>query len=281
MTTTIQPIRLNHMNLVLRDASESVQHFQKTFDADLVADMPNADYDACLVATGGVLFEFFFPKVYLLNSRYGPHYVGVEYRADMGVVCQAVAEREMRIIREVGDRKNLAVNPGYALHTHPDDGFGVSYEFYHDDFHQWTWPLLGGRIKPAEQWRSHPLPLTGQKGYTHAVADIEGASGFLQSFLGAEPIHELERPEIGARAVGLQVADVVVELLTPTGDGELARHLYRYGDGIRSTVFGVADLDQARRYFEERGQTVRPGYAPGSIALEAEANLGVLFEFSE
>jgi hypothetical protein len=219
--------------------------------------------------------------VYLLNARYGPHYVGVEYQADMDVVCQAVAERKMRIVRESRQERDLAGNPSYALHTHPADGFGVSYEFYHDDFHQWNWPMLGGKFKPAEFWLSHPLGLTGQKGYTHAVKDIASASAFLQDFLGGNPIYEAERPGIGARAVGLKVADIVVELLTPTDDGELAHHLYRYGDGIRSTVFKVDNIDRARRHLADSGLATIPGHAPGSIAVPAEANLGVLFEFAE
>ena len=62
--------------------------------------------------------------------------VGVEYQADMATVIEAVKERKMRIIRESHYEKDLAGNKGYALHTHPGDGFGASYEFYHDDFHQ-------------------------------------------------------------------------------------------------------------------------------------------------
>lgn len=281
MATTIQPVRLNHMNLVLEHAQASKQHFQKIYDAELVADIPKPEYHAFLFATGSVLFEVFTPRVYLLNARYGPHYVGVEYQADMAAVVDAVTERRMRIIRESRYERDLAGNSGYALHTHPADGFGVSYEFYHDDFHTWNWPDLGGKIKPVSDWASHPLGHTGQKGYTHAVADIGAASTFLQSFLGAEPIYEASRPAIGARVIGLRIANIVVELQTPTGHGTISQHLNRYGDGVRSTVFGVKDVDQARRYLEERGVSTEPGSLPGSIAVPAEKNLGVIFEFAE
>jgi hypothetical protein len=281
MATTIQPVRLNHMNVVLQDFDETLRHFQGKYDAELVVDVPKAEYRACLVATGGVLFELFIPSVYLFNARYGPHFVGVEYQANMDVVSAAVAERKMRIIRESRYERDLAGNPGYALHTHPADGFGVSYEFYHDDFHRWNWPLLGGRIKPAEQWHSHPLGLTGQKGYTHAVHDIDAACAFLQSFLGGLPVYEADRPALRARAIGVKIADIVVELLTPSGPGDLAQHLHRYGDGVRSTVFGVRNVEQARRFLGERGLATVQGAAPGSIAVPAEANLGVIFEFME
>lgn len=279
--TTILPKRLNHMNVVLENAEAGLRHMREKYDAELVADVPKAEYHAFLFATGSVLFEAFCPSVYLLNARYGPHFVGVEYQADMAVVVQAVAERKMRIVRESRYEKDLAGNPGYALHTHPADGFGVSYEFYHDDFHTWNWPELGGRIKPVEAWAGHPIGHTGQKGYTHAVADIAAASEFLQGFLSAEPVYEEDRPAIGARVVGLRIADVVVELQTPTGDGELARHLYRYGDGIRSAVFGVRSIAEAARYLADRGLPTVPGSTPGGIAVPAEANLGVIFEFAE
>jgi hypothetical protein len=71
-----------------------------------------------------------------------------------------------------------------------------------------------------------------------------------------------------------------VELITPTGDGALQRHLHRYGDGIRSTNFGCRDIDQLRRYFAERGVELIAGDAPGALAVPAEANLGAIFQFS-
>ncbi len=288
MITTIRPRRLNHMNLVLQDAAAAKRHMAGKYDAQLVADIPKAEYHAFLFATGGVLFEAFCPAVWLLAARYGPHYVGVEYQADMDVVVAAVKERGMRIVRESRAERDLAGNPSYALHTHPADGFGVSYEFYHDDFHTWNWPQFGegenaggGRIRQPADWADHPLGHTGQKGYTHAVADLAAASAFLQGFLAAEPIYEEDRPALGARVQGLRIADIVVELQQPTGDGELARHHYRYGDGIRSTVFGVRNIDEARRHLADCGLACVPGSMPGSIAVSAEANLGVVFEFAE
>lgn len=281
MTTTIHPIRLNHMNVLMEDAEAAKRHVLEKYDAEFPADIPKAEYHAFLFATGGVLFEAFCPRVYLLNSRYGPHYLGVEYQADMDTVVAAVKERGMRIVRESRLERDLAGNPSYALHTHPADGFGVAYEFYHDDFHTWNWPDIGRKVRPTAEWADHPLGHTGQKGYTHAVADIEAATAFLEGFLAAEPIYEEERPAIGARVRGLKIADVVVELQTSSGDGEVAQHLYRYGDGVRSTVFGVRNVDAARRYLEQRGLPVVSGSAPGSIAVPAEANFGVIFEFAE
>lgn len=271
MATAIRPMRLNHINVVLEDFDSSVRHFQEKYDAEFVLDIPQREMHACLIEMGRVLFELFVPHAYLLNSRYGPHYLGVEYQADMQVTRQAIAERGMRIVRDID----------VALHTHPADGFGVSYEFYHDRFDERDWPLLGGQMKSAEYWLAHPLGLTGLRGYAHAVNDIRSAGEFVQSFLGGEPIYEADRPSIAARAMGLQVGGAIVELLTPVGNGELAQHIYRHGEGIRSTLFGVHDIGKAKRYLAERGLQTVLGGAPGTVAVPAEANLGLIFEFAE
>jgi hypothetical protein len=260
------------MNVVLQDFDASIAHFRAAYGAEFMVDMPQKELHAGLVELGRVIFEVFVPHEFLLSARYGPHYIGIEYQANMDEVREAVASHGLRIVRDIG----------LALHTHPADCFGVAFEFYDGYFHDRHWDLLGGTIKPAEYWRDeHQLGLTGLKGYTVAVADIDAASAFMQSFLSAEPVYEAPREAVAGRARGLQVADAVLELVTPTGDGELERHLRRYGDGIRSTVFGVRDVGQAAAWFAERGVPTVPGAAPGSIAVPAEANCGVIFEFAE
>ena len=271
MSKSIHPIRLNHMNVVLADFDASLDHFRRTYGAELVADMPQREFHACLVELGRVIFELFVPYAELLIARYGPHYLGVEYQADMDEVRSVIAARGIRIIRDIG----------VALHTHPADGYGMSFEFYGDYFHDRDWPLLGGPIKSADHWREHPLGLTGIKAYSVVVADIDAAREFFQTFLSAVPVYEEARPAVAGRAVGLEVSDAVVELITPVGDGALRQHLQRFGEGIRSTVFGVRDTGRARRYLAGRGVTVTAGDAPDTLAIPAEQNLGLRFEFSE
>ncbi len=94
-------------------------------------------------------------------------------------------------------------------------------------------------------------------------------------------VYEAPRPAIAGRAIGLQIADTVMELLTPTGEGALSEHLRQHNQGIRSTVFRVRDLDQARRYFETRNVPITEGTAPNTIAVPPAANMGLWFEFCE
>lgn len=271
MPVSIQPMRVNHMNAVLRDHDASVAHLTRHFGAEFMSDMPQREFHASLIEFGRVIFELFVPHDWLVSARIGPHYVGLEWQADMDQVRAAIADHGIGLVRDIG----------LALHTDPADCFGISHEFYGDYFHDRDWELLGHTtIKPAAYWHDeHPLGLTGLVGFTHAVEDLAAASQFTQSFLAATPVYEVERAEIGARAVGLRVADAVIELQAPTGPGHLRRYLDRQGQGIRSTLFGVRDIDRARAYLTAQGLPIEPGSAEGSFAVPAEANLGIAFEF--
>jgi catechol 2,3-dioxygenase-like lactoylglutathione lyase family enzyme len=268
---SIHPVRVNHINLVVEDFDASLSHLERLYGGLLLMDLPQAEWHAGLIDIGRVIFEIFAPPAFLLNARYGPHYLGIEYQADMEEVREAIAERGIRIIRDIR----------VALHTHPADCHGVAFEFYDGYFHD-NDQFTGGPMRTAEYWRDeHRLGLTGLKAYTVAVPDLEEAGDFFRGFLGGEPTYDEARPAISARALGLAVADAVVELVAPAGEGVLQRHLQRFGEGIRSTVFGVSNIDQTRRYFRDRGVELVPGAGPGAFAIPAELNLGALFEFSE
>ena len=271
MAQPINPVRMNHINIVVEDFAASTAHFADLFGADFLLDLPQAEWHAGLIDFGRVIFELFAPPTFLLNARYGPHYLGVEYQADMAAVRAAIAAHGIRIARDIG----------VALHTHPHDTLGVAFEFYDGSFHDNDWPLLGRKMHPASHWReAHGLGLLGLKHYAIAVADIAAADIFIASFLGGERLYEEERPLLNARVVGWQCGDGVIELQAPLGAGALQRHLDRWGNGIRSTVFAVQDLSLARRYFEERGVAPQDGSSDDSFALPSSASGGVLFEFS-
>jgi hypothetical protein len=261
------------MNLVCEGFDRSIEHFKRLYGAEFMVDLPQKEWHAALIGFGRVLFELFIPYEFLLNSRYGPHFVGVEYQADIDEVREVIDQHGIRLIRDIG----------MAVHTHPDDCFGVAFEFYGDYFHDREWPLLGGRtIAAADYWRdTHPLGLTGMKGYGLAVHDLQAAGRFLEGFISAAAVYEDARPGLSARAIGMQVADAVIEVMAPTGEGALRRHLDRFGQGVCSTIFKVRDLDQARDYFTQRGVNLVPGFAPNRFAVDPAQNLGAAFEFEQ
>lgn len=273
MPHTIRPQRVNHLNAVVPTFDAAITHFTGAYGAELIMDMPQAAFHACLFEMGQVVFELFVPHDFLVAARLGPHYVGLEWQADMDDVRAALADHGVGTIRDIG----------VALHTDPADCFGVAHEFYAGEFHERKYDLLGGGLmKSAAYWRDeHPLGLSGIKGYTHVVEDIDAASAFYRSFLSAEPVFAEARPAIGGRAIGMKVADATVELLTPTGEGWLAQQLRRQGQGILSVVLGVRDMAQARSYCIARGIPLEVGTADRHAAVPAAANCGIMFEFAE
>jgi hypothetical protein len=264
--TTIRPVRVNHMNAVVEDFTAARVHFETLLGAEFLLDLPQAEWHAGLVETGRVIFELFAPPAFVLYARYGAHWLGIEYQADMDEVRASLSAHGIRIARDIG----------VALHTHPEDTLGVAFEFYGGSFHDDRWPLLGGRtMHPAEYWRdAHPIGLTGLEGTTIVVRDIARAGAFLRGFLDAQPL------DADAHRARFRIADSDVELLAPATGELAARQIERYGEGILSTVFGVRDLDQARRHFAERDVPVIPGSAPGRIAIPPDRNLGLLIEFA-
>jgi hypothetical protein len=140
MPRSVQPTRVNHINMVLEDFDASIAHFRKLYGADFLADHPQKEWHAGLFEMGRVIFEPFVPPAWLLNSRYGPHWLGIEYQADMDQVRGAIADHGIRIVRDIG----------LAIHTHPADTLGVAFEFYEGGFHEREWAMLDGqRMKSA------------------------------------------------------------------------------------------------------------------------------------
>ncbi len=271
MADPIRALRVEHLNLVHDDYDATVEHYRRLYGGVVVFDRLQPTWHACLVDVGGVLFEIFAPNEFFLHTRYGPHYLGVEYHVDdMAAVRETLAACGIRIARDLD----------VAVHAHPADCHGVSLEFFDDSFHE-NEELLDRPMPAATYWRDeHPLGLTGLRGYTVAVHDLANALADFRAVLDAEVRDEQRRDALGATGVGLLVGGAVLELVAPDGDGPLQQHLRAHGEGIRSTVFGVNDLDRARAYFTERGIDLVPGTAPDTFAIPAEMNRGVIFEFA-
>lgn len=271
MVQSVRCRRASHSNIVVENLAQSVKHLEEVFGGRFLLDLPGEDWHACLVEVGGFIAELFEPRNFMLHGRIGAHYLGMEYEANLDEARAAVADHGLGILRDIK----------VAIHTDPRDGFGVDYEFFDGTFYGPETKVLKVLTETAEHWAAHPVGYTGLIGYTHGVADLEAACAFLKSFLGANPVYEVERVGLGARAIGLKVANDICELVSPTGAGVLFGDMMRSGEGIRSTVYGVKDVAAARAWFEGHALRVIAGTAPGSIAVDPRDNLGILFEFVE
>ena len=110
MSLTIKTKQVNHVNCVMEGYEVSLAFFQNTYDAEYLLHVGKEDAYACLFQIGRVIFEQFSPRMWLLNSRYGAHYLGIEFQVESLDVARAAAKWERGIgcfikVRLINDRK--------------------------------------------------------------------------------------------------------------------------------------------------------------------------------
>jgi hypothetical protein len=88
-----------------------------------------------------------------------------------------------------------------------------------------------------------------------AVRDRAAAASTFAEVLGAEKVREgdLTQPYNARRSV-VQAGDSEFELWEPAGEGAVAQHLERWGDGIFAAGFSSSDVDDIARRLEDRGR---------------------------
>ncbi len=105
-----------------------------------------------------------------------------------------------------------------------------------------------------------------------AVRDRAAAADTFCDLLGAERVREDGVRLLGARRTVVQAGDSEFELLEPTGDGAVAQHIDRWGEGIFAAGFSASDpgavarrlTAQGIRWDEEGGQVyLGPEQTPG------------------
>jgi Glyoxalase/Bleomycin resistance protein/Dioxygenase superfamily len=266
----IECLRLNHFNVVLKDFAASLEHFDRLYDAEFLLDIPQKEWHAGLISIGHVIFEIFSPHEFLLNARHGPHYMGVEYQADMAQVRSVLAAHGIAIARDIG----------LALHTEPSDCHGIAFEFYDGSFHERSWDRLGRQMLPPEHWRDvQGLGLLGLERYSVAVRSLQEAAEFYERIFQVSWLYDRPLPLMAAHARGYRLADSVIELIAPTAPGTLQTYLHRHGEGIRAVVFAIRDLRQAMNYFSTRGILLRPGDEEGAFGVPPQSSRGIQMEF--
>ena len=268
-----QLIHPNHINVIVDGYETTIEHFRDRVGFTLDRRIPDSGdgTDACLMTLGGVMFEFFAPKERgergqgRLLSKFGDHYIGIEYHVpDVTSAREFAVEKEIRIINDLGA----------AFFTYPGNSFGIAFEIYDGDFAE--------HAQPAGYWENqHPLGLTGMARLTVAVESVEAATARLNELAYVSDIGPVSRPRAGAKGVQLQVGTAVWEMLEPTGDGALADYLGRYGQRIRSTVFKAGSLAEVDKHLTGQGFDLIPGDADGTLAINPAQNKNLLFEFTE
>jgi len=285
MVEPLELISLSHINAIVDGHDSSIDHFTDLWGGVVNFRIPDdGEVRACLITIGGVIYELFAPNDRTaergqgrLLGRFGDHYIGAEYRVPD---VQVARERcEGLGIRILNDRRDF-------FFTYPGSTHGIAWELWDQDWHDVlaaSNPDLGPRtpVPPRSYWLGQPLGLTGLVRFSTVVEDLEVAVARFGEAVGAKETYRVARPAAGAVAVGMAVGDTVMEVMAPTGAGPVRDYLERYGERIRSSVYGVTDMGRAEAYFSAKGITLVAGDAPGTKAIPPAQNHGLLFELSE
>src|SRR3970282_1641336 len=76
-----------------------------------------------------------------------------------------------------------------------------------------------------------------------AVRDREAAADTFRDILGAERVREETSPLLGALRTVVQAGVSEFELLEPAGEGPIAGHLERWGEGIFAAGFAPSAVE--------------------------------------
>ena len=88
-----------------------------------------------------------------------------------------------------------------------------------------------------------------------AVRDRAAAADTFRAILGAEHVRDETSKLLAARRTVVQAGISEFDLLEPAGEGPVATHLERWGEGILGVGFSTTDLSTLGRRLSERGIT--------------------------
>jgi len=106
-----------------------------------------------------------------------------------------------------------------------------------------------------------------------AVRDRTMAADAFAEVLGAEKVQEDELRVFNAKRTVVQAGESEFELLEPVGDGPVASHLERWGEGIFAAGFSTDDPGALARRMDDRG--IRFGEEGGQIFIEPDQTRGM------
>lgn len=106
-----------------------------------------------------------------------------------------------------------------------------------------------------------------------AVRDRAAAADTFRDLLGAETAREESSALLGARRVVVQAGSSEFELLEPAGDGPVARHLERWGEGIFAAGFATPELSALSERLSAKGIAWRE--EGGQVHIEASQTPGM------
>jgi 4-hydroxyphenylpyruvate dioxygenase-like putative hemolysin len=95
---------------------------------------------------------------------------------------------------------------------------------------------------------------------------------------GTRITYDEPRPLVSGRAVGVGLADHVIEFVGATGEGPTMDFVNAHGERMHSVAFNVSDLGAAEDFLQSKGIRTLPGSATGRLYLDPAATHGSLIE---
>ncbi len=263
-------LRVNHINQVIDDYHRAIEHYRGLYGATLEVDFRDAfggGYNNCLLHLGATRLEIFSPidpdsSFGRQHQRYGNFWHAVAWAVPrLEDALDTLRRRGIRVV-------NVELDGGHRrLFADPRDTFGLTLQLGDAE-----WP----EFKPES-----PFGLEGLAGVSVAVHDAEEAAAFYLGLVsGARLIYRSSLPTLSASAVGLRMADYIIEFLSPNGSGVVRNFLERYHPKIWTATWRVNNVEIVREHFESRGVVLRKGSHPGTLEIEPADNLGLRLQFA-
>jgi catechol 2,3-dioxygenase-like lactoylglutathione lyase family enzyme len=263
----LQILKLNHVNQVLVDYDGAIDFYKKVFGAKLTFDGREqfGPYNNCILYIGPVIVELFSPTnetgLGKIIARYGDTWQGLEFlTTNLDDALEAVRSRSLRIVDH---------NPDHWFFTLPSETHGLPLEIVANAFAE-------------DNGVTNPFGITGLKNLSVAVRDLDAAIDFYTDLVAdAGVVYREDRPEVNARAAGMNFGPETIEFMEPCGPGGLADYIEQYRPQIRGITLSVESLDQVSKHLVSCGIPAIAGDAPDTLAIAPEHNYNVLYQFTE
>jgi len=206
-----------------------------------------------------------------------------------GLVGYALATSTMEQEAEYIRQTEYASEP-FAMQRMRPDGHLLQWRLLVPGKVSWRrpWPFLIQWDTPDDQrlaWEglgTHPNGVIGWVGIAVAVRDLERMTELYKHLLGLSVEAGSAATHPNMQQDSFQVGPSRIDLLTPTGGGQVKQMLEEVGEGPFEITLAVKNLDQTRKYLTQAGISLEPYPADTSRAvLPAEQALGARLVLKE
>jgi hypothetical protein len=264
----LRVLEIDHINQLIDNADRAVEHYERVYGATVaeVFRQRTGPYDNFIFKMGAMTLEVFSPvdpeySFGRQHHRFGNCWQGCLLRVpDLREAIEACERRGIPLV-------DVNLERGWAFTDPRATYFSIQLED-RDDWDKTTTENSAG--------------ILGLQGFSVVVPDArEGVAFFTSLLADAEILYEEARPALHGRATGILVAGYVLEIQSPSGDGELSEFLDRYRPRIRTATWRVSSLEDLERGLAAQGIRLLEGDRDGAVAIAPADNLGLSMQFVE